>query len=551
MTSEKKPISTPNGIRRPAAILWGIVAAGVFLLAVPPPGASARPEPPLTPAADSDEPLRLAREASNRKDFAQAAAILRTALKNDPENKEMLSLLARVLAWSRRFDESIATYRTLLARYPDDAFDRAGYARALAWSGRSDAALPEFRRAIAQDSTNLETRIGYARALSWSGDLAGASEEYLRVLEADPRNGDAWLGLAAVARWRDAPTASDAFTNRAASHGADKEGLEEERGEVRRALRPAAGSGWTRSRERQITSDSTAFLLETVGEFVDARTTLARSIGVQVRASRLHHWEKNPGLPTDTTLNYDVKSSGFRGDMTFLRRYPVQIAAGIAYQRFDERSPRVLYPLGSDDDFFGFNTRMWAYVGRFTPSVGIHRDFIAIKTIDPVTGSRVLVPGGATVGDAGLRWDWSGRGSLTGSFSRASYTDSNERTSLGGIVAYRVAGTKPRFTADYGLTWSDFSKTSTSYFTPLESVRHAAGLAATGYSERSSIEYGARYEFSFMQSANFDDIASNIWSANLSGTLLHAIPVGVEGYYSVDNHSYRTWGLSLSGSVRW
>jgi len=27
--------------------------------------------------------------------------------------------------------------------------------------------------------------------------------------------------------------------------------------------------------------------------------------------------------------------------------------------------------------------------------------------------------------------------------------------------------------------------------------------------------------------------------------------VGVEGYYSVDNHSYKTWGLTLSGSVRW
>jgi tetratricopeptide (TPR) repeat protein len=522
----------------------------MFLLASPP-GASARPEPPLSPAGDSDEALRLARESSERKEFAEAASVLRAALKNDPENKEVLSLLARVLAWSRRFDESIATYRTLLARYPDDAFDRAGYARALAWSGRSDAALPEFRRAIEQDSTNLDTRIGYARALSWSGDLAGASEEYLRVLDANPKNGDAWLGLATVARWRDAPTASDAFMQRAASHGADKEGLDAERGEVRRALRPSAGSGWTRSRERQLISDSTAFLLETVGEFVEARATLARSLGVQVRASRLHHWEKNPGLPTDTTLNYDLRSGGFRGDLSFLRRYPVQIAAGIAYQRFDARNPRVLYPLGSDDDFFGFNTRVWGYVGRFMPSVGVRRDFIAIKTTDPGTGSRVLVPGGATTGDLGLRWDWSGRGSLSGSFSRASYTDSNERTSLGGILACRVAGPKPRLTLDYGLTWSDFSKTSPSYFTPLESVRHAAGLGLSGYSERASIDYGARYEFSFMQSANFDDIASSIWSANVNGTLLHAIPVGVEGYYSVDNHSYRTWGLTLSGSVRW
>jgi hypothetical protein len=108
----------------------------------------------------------------------------------------------------------------------------------------------------------------------------------------------------------------------------------------------------------------------------------------------------------------------------------------------------------------------------------------------------------------------------------------------------------PRFTVDYGATWSDFRKTSASYFTPLENVRHAAGITASGYSERSSFEYGGRYEFSFLQSANFQDIAANVWSAHLSGNLVNA-NVGMEGYYSLDNHSYRTWGLTLSGSVSW
>jgi len=538
-------------VNRAAAIVLGLVAAGMFLVALPAPSASARPEPPLSPPENSGEALRIARESSDRKDFDGAAATLRAALKTDPENKEILSLLARVLAWSRHFRESIATYQKLLARYPEDAFDRAGYARALAWSGKSDKALPQFRRAIEQDSTNLEVRIGYARALSWAGDLAGASEEYLRLLKADPRNGDAWLGLATVARWRDAPTASEAFAERAASHGADKEGLEEERGATKVALRPAAGTGWMRSRERQITSDSTAFQLETVGEFVDGRTTLARSVGIAVRVSRLHHWEKNPGPPTDTTLNYDLRSTGFRGDLSFLRRYPVQVAAGIAYQRFDARNPSVLYPLGTDGDFFGFNARAWGYVGRLSPSAGVRRDFVAIKTTDPGTGSRVLVPGGMTATDVGLRWDWSGRGSASGSVSLASYTDDNEKRSAGGLVAYRVAGLKPRLTLDYGLAWSDFDKPSSSYFTPLKSVRHAAGVTASGYSERASIDYGARYEFSFLQSANFEDIASNAWSANVSGTLLGALPLGIEGYFSVDNHSYHTWGLTLSGSVRW
>jgi tetratricopeptide (TPR) repeat protein len=502
-------------------------------------------------ASKSDEALRVAREASDRKDFDHAAATLRRALKGDPENRELLSLLGRVLAWSRHFDESIASYRKLLARYPDDAFDRAGYARALAWSGHSNEAVPEFRRAIAQDSTDLETRIGYARALSWDGDLAGASAEFRRVIAADHRNGDAWLGLATVARWRGAPTASDVFAERAGAHGADKEGLEEERNAVRVALRPTAGAGWTGSRERQITSDSTAFKLATAGEFVDGRTTLSRSVGVEARVSRLRLWEINPGLPTDTTLNYDLRSTAFRGDLSFLRYYPVQASAGFAYERFEARNPTVLFPLGSDKDFLGFNARVWGYAGRLSPSVGAARDFIAIKTTDAGTGARVLVPGGVTNTDLGLRWDPNARVSATGSFAKSFYTDDNERTSLGGVLAYRFRRAQPRLSVDYVLTWSDFSKTSTSYFTPLQSVRHAAGVTAAGYSERGSLDYGARYEFSFMQSGNFEDISTNTGSVYLNGTVLGSLPLGVEAYGSVDNHSYRTWGLTLSGSVRW
>ncbi len=520
---------------------------GETLLAASPAGAA----DPDEGQSGSDQALRSARELSEQKRFDQAAARLRTALARDPKNKDVLSLLARVLAWSRRYRESITTYRKLLSIYPNDAFDRAGYARVLAWSGRQNEAIREFRRALAADSTNLESRLGYARALSWDGDLAGASGEYFRILEADSNYGDAWLGLATVARWRSAPTASDAFVRKAAARGADRSGLDEERGAVRLALRPMTGSGWTRSRERQLTSDSTAFRLETVGQFVQGRATLERAVGIALRGSRLHHWEENPGLPTDTTLNYDLRSAGFQGDLSFLRYYPVQIATGASFMRFEARNPRVLYPLGRDDDFFGFNARVWGYAGRFTPGIGVRRDFLPIKTFDTPTGTRVLVPGGVTDAAVSLRWDWSGSGNVTGTFSKATYTDDNERTSLGALAGYRIRAGKPRVALDYGLQWSDFAKPSTSYFTPLESVKHTFGFMASGYSEPAAVDYGARYQFSVLKSGNFDDIVLNAWSAYWDGTLFDALPLGIEGYYSVDNHSYRTWGVTLSGSVRW
>ena len=155
-----------------------------------------------------------------------------------------------------------------------------------------------------------------------------------------------------------------------------------------------------------------------------------------------------------------------------------------------------------------------------------------------------------TNADLGLKWDWNGRGSLSGTFSKGFYTDDNQRTGVGGLVAYRLHRAQPRVAVDYGLNWSDFTKASASYFTPLESVKHAAGIMASGYSEHHSLDYGVRYELSFMKSNNFDDIASNMGSVYLNG-VFGSLPLGIEGYYSVDNHSYRTWGLTLSGSVRW
>ena len=175
-----------------------------------------------------------------------------------------------------------------------------------------------------------------------------------------------------------------------------------------------------------------------------------------MRASRLRHWEKADGPPSSVNLNYDLKSTGFAGDLSFLRSYPIQFAGGIAYRRFEARNPGVLFPLGVDDDFFGFNSRLWGYVGRFTPSAGVRRDFIAIKTIDAVSGLPVLIPGGGTNADLGLRWDGSGRLSASSTFSKTFFTDDNERTSAGGLVAYRLRGGIPRLTVDYGLTWGGF-----------------------------------------------------------------------------------------------
>ncbi|MGE5175664.1 MAG: tetratricopeptide repeat protein [Hyphomicrobiales bacterium] len=551
-TTRNRTIRATDRRPRPFRSALAILALLTIALAPAPSRADAE-EPAADTAADTTvvatrAALASARALADEKRFDDAAAALRPALAADPGNLDARSLLARVLAWGRRYDESMAEYRTILGAHPDDAFDRAGYARVLAWSGRSERALPEFRRAIASDSTNLETRVGYARALSWTGDLAGAAAEYRRILRANRGYGDAWLGYATVARWRGAPTASDRFLERAAARGADADGVTEERNADRTALAPALGGGWTTAHERQYVAGPD-FTIETTGPYALGRATLGRAVQVAVRGARLLQFERNgSSAPADTALNYDLASTLLRADASFLRGYPLQVAAGVESRTFGARSARVLYPLRGDDRFVGWSGRVWGFAGRFTPSLGVHRDYLAIKSI---TGPREIRAGDQTVTDAGLDWQWNGRGTIGASFAKGLYSDDNERTSLAGLVRYRVRARVPFVTLDYGAGYTDFLRTSRSYFTPLASVRHAAGALLSGYSDRAALDYGIRYQFAAVLSSNFDDIFTNTVSAYLNGTALGSLPLGIEGSWSRDNNAYETWSLGISASARW
>ncbi len=109
----------------------------------------------------------------------------------------------------------------------------------------------------------------------------------------------------------------------------------------------------------------------------------------------------------------------------------------------------------------------------------------------------------------------------------------------------------PSTTLDYAVSHTGFDFASASYFTPLESVRHAAGIAVSGESERASLEYGARYQIALVLSSNFEDILTNTWSGYLNLTAHDSFPLGIEGSYSRDNNAYETWYLGFSAAARW
>ena len=492
------------------------------------------------PSIDLDEVWRLA----DARQFYQAADLLRQHLAQAPNDVESRSILARVLAWGRHYDASIAEYQALLIEHPERAADHAGYARVLTWSGHIEASLPEFRRAIAEDSTDVDAHLDYARALSWIGDLPGASMEYKRILDAHPAQGDAWLGYATVARWRSGgATASDRFLGRAEAHGAENTAAAEERSAVRAALAPALGGGWTSEQERQYVAGPD-YTLRTRGPFTTARMTVGRTADLDVRAAWLDQSER----AESGTLNYDVNARLIRADVSLLRGYPLQAAAGIESRHLTPGDPAVAFPLLGAGGFAGWNLRGWSYLGRFTPALALRREFVPLKS---VVGVPELKVGHQGITEGTLAWQWSARGTATTGIEHGRYSDGNARNHVGLGAAYRVRIRQPGISIDYGFGYTDFDTTSDSYFTPLASSRNVAGASLEGYRRRFGLTYGARYEFARFTSDNFAPIGTHTWSASVNAADLGAIGLGVEGSYSRDNNAYQTWSFGLRAAAHW
>ena len=169
--------------------------------------------------------LRQANAAVQGGRFAEAAAIARDALRQDPHNAFATIVLANADLEQGRYRDAIAGYRAYLdlvpasadahhriaicfARLGDSeralaedeaalAIDpRSGDARMLrggllAGRGRTDEALRELRGAVDISPENAAFRVGLARVLVTKGQLDGAEVELRRALQLQPQSADA------------------------------------------------------------------------------------------------------------------------------------------------------------------------------------------------------------------------------------------------------------------------------------------------------------------------------------------------------------------------
>jgi tetratricopeptide (TPR) repeat protein len=120
------------------------------------------------------------------------------ALRANPGDPVVLSLVADVYTRQRRLPEAIAAYRQALGRMPDNAPLHVNLGVALAQTGQVEEGARLLRRAVELDPQNAEAHANLATALSASQDWAGARAHYEQALRLDPNSATARRGMARI-----------------------------------------------------------------------------------------------------------------------------------------------------------------------------------------------------------------------------------------------------------------------------------------------------------------------------------------------------------------
>ena len=78
-------------------------------------------------------------------DFVLAGRVCKELLDQQPNNRDVLLQLARVMVWDKQFIESVPIWEQLLEESQSDAAFRSEFARVLTWAGRSNQALQHYQ----------------------------------------------------------------------------------------------------------------------------------------------------------------------------------------------------------------------------------------------------------------------------------------------------------------------------------------------------------------------------------------------------------------------
>jgi tetratricopeptide (TPR) repeat protein len=132
-------------------------------------------------------------------DFAFAEKALRRVLEDDPQDIEILQVLADGYARNRRWLEAEDVHTRSLEMRPGEAQTLMGRGRARLESGRFDQAADDFRQVLATSPNHFQARLSLAQCLLSEFKLDEAERELLRCHQSLPARSEPLIGLGACA----------------------------------------------------------------------------------------------------------------------------------------------------------------------------------------------------------------------------------------------------------------------------------------------------------------------------------------------------------------
>jgi arylsulfatase A-like enzyme/Tfp pilus assembly protein PilF len=141
-----------------------------------------------------------AHEAERQGRLAEAAAMLRPLVEEDPGNAVFRSSYARLLRDQGRLEEALPLYRQAAALSPADPQVWYELATTLQQAGKNDEARSALEEALRHDPGKPQAHNALAIALAGAGRLAEARQHLETALAVDPRDAQVWNNLGNVLR---------------------------------------------------------------------------------------------------------------------------------------------------------------------------------------------------------------------------------------------------------------------------------------------------------------------------------------------------------------
>ena len=156
---------------------------------------------------------------------------------DEPSSRSLLEQ-AKQFEQAQRYADAIAIYRTLLRQDPENDDIRGALARLLSWHGSHAEAAELYQEIVRRHPTDLDVRTALARVLSWQTDRKEAQHLYEGILQEDPRHVEALQGLADLLLWEGRSEQALPYYERAYAIGHDS-AIAERIASIKRASHPS------------------------------------------------------------------------------------------------------------------------------------------------------------------------------------------------------------------------------------------------------------------------------------------------------------------------